>query len=294
MRHRPARRRRHRPRRDLLLSLSSSDYPRFGELVEKLSAEFAPKGVSISLPSLRVDSQLEIIPRLTSRVRKGGLTIAAEAGSERLRRAIRKDITDEAMLAGVTAAWEAGFRSVKIYFLAGLPGETDADVDAIADLCRRLSDTRRAVDGHRGAINAAVSWLVPRPHTPMQWSAQAPAEYFWSVRRRLRDAARRSPVTFRFHRIERSRLEAAIARGDRTLAAAIEAAWRAGARFDGWDEHFEWGKWQAAFDAAGVDPAFHASRERPADERLPWDHIDSGRPRALLLTERDKMLAEVR
>ncbi len=273
-----------------LLSLSTSDYPHFAELIERLNAEFVPRQVSISLPSLRVDSQLEAIPRLTSQVRKSGLTIAAEAASQRLRRAIRKDITDESMLAGVTAAWRAGWRSVKIYFLAGLPGETDEDVEAVFDLCCRLSETRRDVDGRRGAIHASVSWLVPRPHTPMQWSAMREAEYFWSVRRRLKERSRRSEVQFRFHRIERSILEAVIARGDRRVAEAIEAAWRNGARFDAWDEHFDYGRWTAAFESAGIDPAFYAHRERGPEELLAWDHIDSGRSRQVLETERARML----
>ncbi len=273
-----------------LLSLSTSDYPHFGELIDRLNDEFVSRNISISLPSLRVDSQLAAIPKLTSHVRKSGLTIAAEAGSERLRRAIRKNITDEAMLAGVRAAWQAGWRSVKVYFLAGLPGETDADIDAIFNLCRRLSDTRREVDGHRGNITAAVSWLVPRPHTPMQWSAMRDAEYFRSVRNRLRDLSRRSPVQFKFHRIERSILETVIARGDRRVADAIEAAWRNGARFDAWNEHFDYEKWRAAFDETGIDPAFYAHRERPVEELLPWDHIDSGKSRETLQTEREKML----
>jgi len=245
--------------------------------------------VSISLPSLRVDSQLEVIPKLTSRVRKAGLTIAAEAASQRLRGAIRKGITDEAMLAGVEAAWRAGFRSVKIYFMAGLPGETESDIDAIFDLCRRLSDTRKGVDGHRGAINAAVSWLVPRPHTPMQWEPMRDAEYFWSVRRRLQQLQRRSPVQFKFHRIERSILEGCIARGDRRLGPVIEAAWRRGARFDAWNEYFDYDTWQAAFDEVGVDPGFYAHRRRELSEPLGWDHIDSGRSREVLLAERDRM-----
>ena len=153
-----------------LLSLSTSDYPHLGELIDRLRAEFTPRHVSISLPSLRVDSQLRELPKLTSQVRKGGLTIAAEAGSERLRRAIRKNITEENMLQGVRAAYEAGWRSVKVYFMAGLPGEGEADIEAIFELCRRLSFVRKEVDNQRGSIAASVSWAVPKPHTPMQWS----------------------------------------------------------------------------------------------------------------------------
>ncbi len=277
-----------------LLSLSSSDYPQFDALVEALSAEFTPRNVSISLPSLRVGSQLRLIPALTSQVRKAGLTIAAEAGSERLRRAIRKDIRDEEMLEGVRAAWSAGFRSVKLYFMAGLPGETESDIDAIFELCRRLSETRRDLGGGPGAIRAAVAWFVPRPHTPMQWEPMRQADYFWSVRRRLQTLRRRSAVQFKFHRIERSILEGIIARGDRRLAEAIETAWRLGARFDAWDEHFDYHKWLAAFEATGIDPAFYVHRQRSTEELLPWGHIDSGRPRQALLAERERMLEALR
>jgi radical SAM family uncharacterized protein len=256
-----------------LLSLSTSDYPRLGELIDALSAEFSPRHVSISLPSLRVDSQLEHLPRLTSEVRKGGLTIAAEAGSERLRRALRKRITEEAMVRGVRAAFAAGWRSVKVYFMAGLPGETEADLDAMFQLCRRLSDTRREVDGHRGAISGSVSWFVPKPHTPMQWCAMRRAEELLEIRYRLRDLAKRSPVMFKFHRVERSVLEAVIARGGREVGRVIEEAWRAGCRLDSWDEHWDWNKWVAAFEKTGVDPAAIAHRELPPDEPLPWGHV---------------------
>jgi len=255
-----------------LLSLSTSDYPDLDTLIARLTDAFADRHVSISLPSLRVDSQLKHLPKLTSTVRKAGLTIAAEAGSERLRRAIGKRITEADMLAGVRAAYEAGWRRVKVYFMAGLPGETDDDVDAIFELCRRLSETRRDVDGHPGNIAASVSWFVPKPHTPMQWCAMRDAEHFWSVRRRLRELARRTPIQFKFHRIERSLLEAVIARGDRRIGAVIEAAWRAGARFDGWDEHFNADLWDRAFEEVGIDPAAYRRRLDPADP-VPWDHI---------------------
>jgi radical SAM family uncharacterized protein len=256
-----------------LLSLSASDYPHLEELLDRLNAEFAARRVSISLPSLRPGKLLAALPRLTSVVRKGGLTIAAEAGSPRLRQAIGKDIDDADMLAGVRAAYEAGWRHVKLYFMAGLPGESEADIDAIYDLCRRLSDARLAVDGRRGGITASVSWLVPKPHTPMQWCAMREAEYFFAVRRRLRELSRRSPVQFKFHRIERSILEAVIARGDRRLADAIEAAWRAGARMDAWEEHFDVALWQKAFAQTGIDPARIAHRALPLEAPLPWSHI---------------------
>ena len=274
-----------------LLSLSTGDYPHLAELLARLSAEFTPRHVSISLPSLHVDAQLRHLPKLTSTVRKSGLTIAAEAGSERLRRAIGKRITEEDMVHGVRAAYEAGWRSVKVYFMAGLPTEGDEDIEAIHALCRRLSDTRREVDGHRGAISASVSWFVPKPHTPMQWCAMREADYFFGVRRRLIDLSRRSPVRFRFHRIERSILEAVIARGDRRLAPLIEAAWRGGARLDAWDEHWDWAKWQAAFEQTGIDPADYAHRLLPTDAALPWSHIACPRSERYLLAQHERMIA---
>ena len=255
-----------------LLSLSTSDYPHLDELIQRLSAEFAPQHVSISLPSLRVGSQLTQLPKLTSGVRKGGLTIAAEAGSERLRRAIGKNITEADMLAGVRAAYEAGWQRVKVYFMAGLPGETDEDLDAIIDLCRRLSDTRREIDGQRGAISASVSWFVPKPHTPMQFAAMRDADYFFAVRGRLKDLTRRTQVSVKFHRIEQSLLEGALCRGDRRIADVIETAWRNGARLDGWTEHFKYDAWLAAFEQVGLDPA-EFRREIPTDAVTPWSHI---------------------
>ncbi len=256
-----------------LLSLSTSDYPQLDELIDRLSAELTPLHVSISLPSLRVDSQLKHLPRLTSTVRKGGLTIAAEAGTHRLRQAMNKRITEEDMIAGVQAAYRAGWNRIKVYFMAGLPGETEADIDAIFDLSVRLAKAKREVDGGVGTISASVSWAVPKPHTPMQWSTMRDAEYFWSVRNRLRDLAQRSAVNVRFHFIERSLLEGVLCRGDRRVADVIEAAWRNGARMDGWDEHFQYDNWQKAFDETGIDPADYIHQPLDVNAPLPWSHI---------------------
>ena len=273
-----------------LLSLSTSDYPQLGELIARLDAELAPRHVSISLPSLRADEQLRHLPKLTSTVRKGGLTIAAEAGSERLRRVIGKNIAEADMIAGVQAAYEAGWRKVKVYFMAGLPGETPDDIDAIFHLCKRLSATGREVIGQPGAISASVSWFVPKPHTPMQFCAMRDAEYFFAVRRRLRELSRRSAVTFKFHRIEQSILETAIARGDRRVGRAVEAAWRNGARMDAWNEHFDNDKWTAAFDQVSLDIAFYAHRQIPLDELTPWSHIRCRRGEEFLRAEYQRMI----
>ncbi|MBN1943298.1 MAG: TIGR03960 family B12-binding radical SAM protein [Phycisphaerae bacterium] len=274
-----------------LLSLSASDYPNLDELIEKLNAEFAGQHVSISLPSLRADAQLRLLPKLTGAVRPTGLTLAAEAGSQRLRDAIRKGITEADMLAGVQAAWRAGLRSVKVYFIAGLPGETPEDIDAIFDLCLRLSDTRRDVDGRRGAVTAAVSWFVPKPHTPMQWSAIRRAEYFWSVRERLRELSARSPITFKFHRIEQSLLEGLLSRGGREVGEVILTAWRNGARMDSWTEHWRWETWQSALAETGLDFDAVVHEELPLDAPLPWSHIRPHLDEAYLRREYKAMTA---
>ena len=274
-----------------LLSLSTSDYPHLEELIDRLTAEFSPRHISVSLPSLRVGQQLKILPKLTSEVRKGGLTIAAEAGSERLRRAIRKDISEQDMIEGVQAAYRAGWKSVKVYFMAGLPGETEEDIDAIHALCRRLSDARKEVDNQRGSITASVSWFVPKPHTPMQWAAMRGEEYFWSVRNRLRDLSYRSPITFRFHRIERSLLEGLICRGDRRVGAVIEAAWRAGARMDSWDEHFDYAIWRKAIADCGIDLEAYL-REISVGRPLPWGHVACYRNEEFLVEEYRKSREE--
>jgi radical SAM family uncharacterized protein len=273
-----------------LLSLSSSDFGQLDELIERLNAEFEGEHVSISLPSLRADKQLQLLPKLTGAVRPSGLTIAAEAGTDRLRRAIHKQITEADMLAGVASAWPVGIKSVKVYFMAGLPGETWEDIDAIIDLCRRLSDTRREYDGHRGAITASVSWFVPKPHTPMQWEPMRDIAYFFDVRSRLLDRARRSPVNLKFHRIERSVLECLIARGDRRVSRAILAAWQGGARMDSWNEHWNWELWEAALAKAGLDLDAIVHSPIPTGRALPWEHIATHFDTADLLQRRRAML----
>jgi len=258
-----------------LLSLSTSDYPRLRELTEQLNERFTPRRVSISVPSLRVDRMLQDVPAMVSAVRKSGLTLAVEAASPRLRQAIHKKVTDGDLLDGVRQAFAAGWRSVKLYFMAGFPGETEEDIDAIVDLSRQVSGVRRQLGKAPAAVTASVGWLVPKPFTPLQWAAQPRAEYFREVRHRLRDRVRqqRCAVHVKTHHVERSVLEAVFARGDRRLAAVIEHAYRAGARFDGWDECFDASRWDAAFGAAGIDPAWYAHRERAPDEVLPWFHL---------------------
>ncbi len=273
-----------------LLSLSTSDYPHLDELIVKLDAEFSQKRVSVSLPSLRAGQQLRHLPQLTSSVRKGGLTIAAEAGTDALRDAIGKNITEADMLAGVSAAYEAGWRRVKVYFLGGLPGETPEDIDAIFALCKKLSLAGKEITGHPGSISASVSWLVPKPHTAMQYCGMQTADYYFAMRNRLKDLARRSAVSFKFHWIERSLLEGAIARGDRRVGEVIEAAWKNGARLDAWNEHFDNDNWLTAFEQTGIDLAWYATRQIATDEVTPWSHISCPPGPQIILREYNKML----
>lgn len=267
-----------------LLSLSTGDYPHLRELSERINERFAPRHVNISMPSLRVDKMLQNIPWMARSVRKSGLTIAVEAGRGRLRDAIRKKVTDGNLMDGLVEAYKAGWRRVKCYFMAGFPGETEDDIRAIYDLSVDMSMVRKRLGQGPAHVNSSVSWLVPKPHTPMQWAAQRSAEYFQEVRARLTGWCRGGPrsVQIKTHDPERSILEAVLARGDRRLGDVIERAWRLGARFDGWDEQFRHDLWKQAFTDAGIDPDWYAHRERGFDEVLPWEHIRSGPPQSRL------------
>ncbi len=261
-----------------LLSLSTADYPDLKELSERINAQFNSRMVNISVPSLRVDKMLENIPWMVNQVRKSGLTIAVEAANDDMRAAIRKKVTDGRLLDGVRQAYKAGWRSVKLYFMSGFPGERPEDIDGIWTLSNTISQARTEFGKSPAAVAASVGWLVPKPFTPFQWAGQPRAEYFHEVRARLSSLVRsqRSAVRVKMHNIERSILEGVFARGDRRLGPVVEHAFRQGARFDGWDEGFKADTWQRAFDATGVDPDFYAHRERGYAEVLPWSHIDGG------------------
>ncbi len=278
-----------------LLSLSTADYPYLPELAQRINQNFDDRNVSISVPSMRVDKMLAHIPWMVNAIRKSGLTIAVEAANDDMRAAIRKVVTDGNLLDGVSQAYEAGWKSVKLYFMAGFPGERPDDIDGILDISRKVSEARIPFSGHPAQVNASVGWLVPKPHTPFQWAAQPTAEYFHGVRRRLRElaAARKSAVRIKMHNVERSILEGVFSRGDRRLGPAIEAAWRRGARFDGWDETFDARKWDAAFAETGIDPAWYAHRERGYDEVLPWTHLAGGNSDAYLQRQYDDVFVHI-
>jgi len=259
-----------------LLSLSTADYPNLEELVLRLQEYFEPLHVGVSLPSLRVREQLQLLPKLITSVRKSGLTIAVEAANERLRKIINKPISDAELFAAVEAAYKAGFQKVKLYFMVGLPGETDEDIEQIVDLSFQIARLRKNVDKKTANVNVAISWLVPKPHTPFQWLAQKEKTYFEEAKRlilqRKRELNARS-LRFKFHNIERSILESAMARADRCMVDVIETAWRAGAKFDLWDECFDYEIWIKAFDKNGMNLEEYAQRAFSLDEILPWAHL---------------------
>lgn len=275
-----------------LTSLSTADHSQLETVLRRLAARLEGTGIAISVPSLRADSFTMPLARLLGGGRRTGLTFAPEAGSQRLRDAINKSISEEEILTAVEKAFEAGWRRVKLYFMIGLPTETDEDVSAIGALTRRvLHAARESVPPReRGGVRVAVSvsTFVPKAHTPFQWDRQLPME---EVRRRqslLRDSMPRKGVELAWHDSSASLLEAVLARGGRELAEGIEAAWRAGARFDAWSEHFSLDRWVEALASAGIDAGAAASVPYDPDVPLPWTHIDSGVSQTYLLSERER------
>jgi len=275
-----------------LASLSPSDHPHLKAIMTTLDAEFAPKGVSLSMPSLRTNDQLELVPRLLGSVRKSGLTMVPEAALTRLRAVIGKPVQDEHLFAGAREAWARGWNLIKLYFMIGLPTETEEDVAGIARLTRKVSELRRDSGKGPGKVNVAVSNFVPKPHTPFQFAPMASEEYLLRMRDLLRKAMPEGRLALRVHRIDRSLLEGVLARGDRRVGRAVYEAWRAGARFDAWDECLRMDAWKAGFAAAGIDPAFYAHRGRGRDECLPWDRVLLGQTRGQLWEDYQQALGE--
>ncbi len=259
-----------------LLSLSTADYPGLEQVVKQLQEYFEPRHVGISLPSLKVQAQLGAIAKLVSSVRKSGLTIAVEAAGERLRRVINKPISDDDIFSAAVSAYRAGYQKVKLYFMVGFEGETPEDIEAVVTLCDKIARLRREVDGKTAAVNAAVSWLVPKAHTPFQWLGQKPVDYFRDAQQIILDKKRELGaryLNFKFHNFFQSRLESAMGRGGRELANVIESAWRSGCRFDLWDEHFDNEKWEKAFAQYGLSIDDEARKSFEPEENLPWSHL---------------------
>ena len=260
-----------------LTSLSSADYSCLSPLVDGLLAGTQGERVSFSLPSLRIDSfSVDIAERL-QQVRKSGLTFAPEAGTQRLSDVINKNVTEDDLLHSVRTAFEQGWKAVKLYFMMGLPTETDEDIVGIAELAQKVVDCYKEVKGKRGVkVTVSVSCFVPKAYTPFQWFAQVPQEEFERRQRLLKESIRDRAISFHYHDARASVLEGALSRGDRRLSAVIETAWRNGAKFDGWTDQFKDEVWKDAFCRCGVAPEFYSRRTRDLEEVLPWAHTSPG------------------
>ena len=261
-----------------LLSLSSSDYEGLGELCEGLIDWCEPRNINLSLPSLRADNfSMELLEKI-QKVRKSGLTFAPEAGSQRLRDVINKNITEEDLLKTCEIAFGGGYNSIKLYFMLGLPTETDEDVIAIAELSRAVLHTwkKHAKNKSRGArITISTSCFVPKPHTPFQKEPQITIEEYLRRVKLLKDSLQTKAITYNWHDPQQGFIEAVLSRGDRKIGDVIEAAFQSGARLDSWSEHFSFDKWLAAFEKCGIDPAFYAHRTRKPGEILPWSVVSA-------------------
>jgi radical SAM family uncharacterized protein len=270
-----------------LLSLSSADHSEIADLTKGLADRYEGTQTGLSLPSTRVDAfNIDLANELTRNGRRSGLTFAPEGGSERIRRVINKMVSEEDLINTVAAAYGAGWRQVKLYFMCGLPTETDEDVLQIAELATKVIETGRRVSGRRDIrCTVSIGGFVPKPHTPFQWAAQLGVEETDSRLLKLREAIRAdkrygSSIGFRYHDGQPGIVEGLLSRGDRRVGKVIEEVWRSGGRFDGWSEHFSYERWMAAASRAladdPVDVAWYTTRVREQNEVLPWDHLDSG------------------
>ena len=274
-------------------ALSISDYPHLKDLMTRMGEVFSPKNVNISFPSLRVSDELTELPSYLNTVRKSGLTFAPEAATTRLRKVINKNISNEDLFAGVREAYKEGWNLVKLYFMVGLPTETDEDIEEIANLAYRVSSLRREVKGSVGNVNITVSPFVPKAHTPFQWEPMVSLERIKDIRRMIISKIRHRRIRIKFNKPERSVLEGVFARGDRRLGKVILQAWQDGCRLDAWDDFFDYDKWVSAFKKTGLNEKPYLCRERGEDEVLPWDHVSSGTIKEFLQSERKKSFEQV-
>lgn len=262
-----------------LSSLSTSDYPHLVELCDDLEDFCAQRHVTLALPSLRADNFSMALMERLQKGRKTGLTFAPEAGTQRLRDAINKNLTEEDLLESCRRAFAGGYSAVKLYFMLGLPTETDEDVLGIADIAAHVMHAWResALDKTRGVrITVSTSWFVPKPHTAFQWEPQIPIEEYERRVKLLREAMNTKSVTYNWHPSPTSFMEAVISCGDRRLGKVIETAWRKGETLSAWEDYFDLNRWMEAFEECGLDPHFYANRRRSEDEILPWSMISCG------------------
>ena len=279
-----------------LSSLSTSDYRPLVELCDDLEEFCEARHIHLSLPSLRADSfSMDLMQRL-QKGRKSGLTFAPEAGTQRLRDAINKNVTEEDLLQSCRTAFAGGFNAVKLYFMLGLPTETDEDILGIAEIAAHVMHAWResASNKNRGVrITVSTSWFVPKPFTAFQWEPQISLEEYQRRVKLLRQAITTKTVTYNWHDGDTSFLEAVLARGDRRLGKVLELAWRKGAKLDAWEEYFSLERWMEAFRECGLDPHFYANRTRSRDELMPWDMISCGVTDDYLWRERERAYASV-
>ena len=287
-----------------LLSLSSADHSEIGEVTKQLADRYEGTQTGLSLPSTRVDAfNIDLANELSRNGRRSGLTFAPEGGSERIRKVINKMVSEEDLIRTVAAAYSNGWRQVKLYFMCGLPTETDDDVLQIADLAKRVIATGREVSGHRDIrCTVSIGGFVPKPHTPFQWVGQLDHEATDARLAKLRDAIRSDrqygkSIGFRYHDGKPGTVEGLLSRGDRRVGAVIRAVWEAGGRFDGWSEHFSFDRWMTAAETGlepyGVDVDWYTTRERDFTEVLPWDHLDSGLDKDWLWEDWQDSLSDV-
>jgi radical SAM family uncharacterized protein len=277
-----------------LLSLSSADHSEIAEVAHGLADRYADDQVSLSLPSTRVDAfNVTLAQELSRNGRRSGLTFAPEGGSERLRKVINKTVTEEDLIRTVTTAYEGGWRQVKLYFMCGLPTETDEDVLQIATLAKNVIKAGRAATGQKDIrCTVSIGGFVPKPHTPFQWAAQLDHETTDRRLKLLRDAlGRDKAIGYRYHDGKPGTIEGLLARGDRRVGAVIKRVWENGGRFDGWSEHFSFQRWMDSAEQVGVDVAWYTTRERTESEVLPWDHLDSGLEKDWLWSDWQEALA---
>lgn len=278
-----------------LSSLSTSDYTQLEELMEKLLSWTQDEKVNIALPSLRVDNFSEKLMEHLKKVRRSGLTFAPEAGTQRLRDAINKNVTEEEMLNTARQAFSGGWTAVKLYFMLGLPTETYDDVAGIAELAQKVvNEFYKNPDKPKGKgvqVSISVASFVPKPFTPFQWEAQDTMEELINKQNHLLSSVTTKKVSVSYHKVNISFLEGVFARGDRRLCDVVEYAWRHGCKFDSWDDSFLFDVWLEAFKECGVDPLFYTSRKRDYEEILPWDHLDYGIRKQFLINESKKAYA---
>ncbi len=277
-----------------LLSLSTSDYRPLEQLCDGLLEYCESRSIGLSLPSLRADNfSMELMEKL-QKVRKSGLTFAVEGGSQRLRDAINKNVTEEDLLNTCAIAFAGGWNSVKLYYMLGLPTETDEDIVGIAEMANQVLHCWRenAKNKNRGVkITISTSCFIPKPHSPFQWEEQISKEEYLRRVNLLRSSITARNVTYNWHDAETSVIEAALSRGDRRMSSVIEEVWRKGGRLEAWSDYFSYERWEEAFNKCGLDMSFYASRERSVDELLPWDMIDVGVRKAHLIHEREQCYA---